>query len=171
MRRLCRREMKLTMKLTMREPAFMGSMTTWPRRVTSNFNSVLWNCTHFTIFTRWRHIRCQATLRNIMNSRAKKAQPSHTEFIIGEIVLLLWKRIQDYCRGCYEYRCLVANFNRLGQGFPTFLKCQSRSKYRICWDFIMIYRPFLSVSHRATYSLSFKRSRKWYFNLGLFWLR
>ena len=34
--------MKLTMKLTMREPAFMGSMTTdtWSRRVTSDFNSV-----------------------------------------------------------------------------------------------------------------------------------
>ena len=34
---------KLTMKLTMREPTFMGSMTTdtWSRRVTSDFNSVL----------------------------------------------------------------------------------------------------------------------------------
>ena len=37
--------MKLTMKLTMREPAFMGSMTTdtWSRRVTYDFNSVLGN--------------------------------------------------------------------------------------------------------------------------------
>ena len=36
--------MKLTMKLTMREPTFMGSMTTdtWSRRVTSDFNSVFW---------------------------------------------------------------------------------------------------------------------------------
>ena len=34
--------MKLTMKLTMREPAFMGFMTTdtWSRRVTYDFNSV-----------------------------------------------------------------------------------------------------------------------------------
>ena len=34
--------MKLTMKLTMREPTFMGSMTTdtWSQRVTSDFNSV-----------------------------------------------------------------------------------------------------------------------------------
>ena len=34
--------MKLTIKLTMREPAFMGSMTTdtWSRRVTSDVNSV-----------------------------------------------------------------------------------------------------------------------------------
>ena len=35
--------MKLAMKVTMREPTFMGSMTTdtWSRRVTSGFNSVL----------------------------------------------------------------------------------------------------------------------------------
>ena len=33
--------MKLTMKLTMREPASM-TMDTWSRRVTSDFNSVLW---------------------------------------------------------------------------------------------------------------------------------
>ena len=42
--------MKLTMKLTMRKPTFMGSMTTdtWSRRVTSDFKSVLrslsWVC-------------------------------------------------------------------------------------------------------------------------------
>ena len=35
--------MKLTMKLTMREPAFMGSMTTdtWSQRVTYDFNSIM----------------------------------------------------------------------------------------------------------------------------------
>ena len=35
--------LKLTMKLTMREPTFMGSMTTdtWSRRVTYDFNSIL----------------------------------------------------------------------------------------------------------------------------------
>ena len=42
--------MKLTMKLTMREPTFMGSMTTdtWSRRVTSDFNSVLRNAIRFS---------------------------------------------------------------------------------------------------------------------------
>ena len=35
--------LKLTMKLTMHEPTFMGSMTmdTWSRRVTSDFNSII----------------------------------------------------------------------------------------------------------------------------------
>ena len=40
------------MKLTMREPAFMGSMTTdtWSRFVTSDFNRVLMLCNLFVMF-------------------------------------------------------------------------------------------------------------------------
>ena len=42
--------MKLTIKLTMREPTFMGSMTTdtWSRHVTSNFNSVFGTSMQYT---------------------------------------------------------------------------------------------------------------------------
>ena len=53
---------KLTMKLTMREPTFMGSMTsdTWSRRVTSDFNSVLQKkkSNDFFFFFFFQHLQC-----------------------------------------------------------------------------------------------------------------